>query len=90
MRIEGSNRRLSLHWTPLAKGNFHRWSLRNQSGRKDPGGRNDLLASVCLPYCDRFVTNDYAQYEELAEIARMAGLECDVQMFDQFRRIELE
>ena len=69
---------------------FHRWSLRNQSGGKDPGGRNDLLAAVYLPYSDYFVTDDYAQHEELAEIARVAGLECHVQTFDEFRRIATE
>jgi hypothetical protein len=65
---------------------FHRWSLRNRpSTKKDPGGRNDLLAASYLPFCDFFVTHDGSQHEELNEVARVARVGCQVQSFDEFK-----
>ncbi len=56
------------------------------SFRPDPG---DTLMSVCLPYCDHFVTNDTRAGGQLAfyqEVCSLAGLKhLAVQPYDEFR-----
>jgi hypothetical protein len=47
-------------------------------------GRNDLMMAAYLPYGDIFLTNDYAQRLDLADIARVAQIPCDVTPFEQF------
>lgn len=47
-------------------------------------GRNDLMMATYLPYGDIFLTNDYAQRLDLADIARVAQIPCDVTAFEQF------
>ncbi len=46
--------------------------------------RNDLLMATYLPYCDQFVTADWAQQKELAEIAAESGIACEVRSFGAF------
>jgi len=47
-------------------------------------GRNDLMMSAYLPYCDKFLTGDYAQCKDLQDIAHAAGLQCSVISLQQF------
>jgi hypothetical protein len=47
-------------------------------------GRNDLMMSVYLPYCDKFLTADYAQRRDLQDIADAAGIECSVLSLEDF------
>ena len=47
-------------------------------------GRNDLLMATYLPYCDRFVTVDWAQEQALREISKEARLDADVLSFNEF------
>lgn len=53
-------------------------------------GSGDTLMSVCLPYCDRFVTNDTKAGGQLAfyqEICSLAGLKhVTVQSYDEIRQ----
>ena len=60
-------------------------SLRTPDG-KPTAGRNDLLMATYLPYCDRFITADWAQANELREIAVEAKIPCDVVLFKDFDR----
>ena len=46
--------------------------------------RNDLMMAAYLPYCDRFVTADWAQRKELTEIAIEAKIDCEILSFEQF------
>ena len=61
------------------------WSLRPTHELPALPGRNDLLMAAYLPYCDRFVTGDWAQERDLREIAGAAGIACDVLSFDDFK-----
>ena len=47
-------------------------------------GRNDLMMATYLPYCDRFLTQDFAQHRDLSAIALAAGLQTEVTLFEQF------
>ena len=47
-------------------------------------GRNDLMMAAYLPYCDRFLTNDWAQEKSLREIATEARIDCDIQSCENF------
>jgi len=49
-------------------------------------GRLDLMCSVYLPYCDRFITNDDGQRNALSAIAGLAGLETKVVAYSEFRQ----
>lgn len=60
-------------------------ALRVRDG-KPVAGRNDLFMSVYLPYCDRFVTGDWAQEKSLREIAAEACIPCDVDSYATFGR----
>jgi hypothetical protein len=59
------------------------WSLRGQA--RAPG-RNDLMMAAYLPYCDRFVTNDYSQREALRKVADEAELACEILSFEEFKQ----
>jgi len=60
-------------------------SLRLQDGTA-MAGRSDLLSAVCLPYCTKFVTADWAQENELRQIAEETETECKVLSFEEFNR----
>ena len=60
-------------------------SLRTPDGTAR-AGRNDLLMAPYLPYCDQFVTADWAQANELREIAVDARIPCEVVLFKDFER----
>jgi hypothetical protein len=47
-------------------------------------GRDDLMMSAYLPYCDKFLTADYAQCRDLQDIARAAELQCSVMLLQEF------
>jgi hypothetical protein len=50
---------------------------------KSPG-RNDLLMATYLPYCGRFVTDDWAQEQALREIAAAARVDSTVVSYEKF------
>lgn len=54
-------------------------------GRKNAGAF-DLFSAAYLPFCDRFVTHDKAQYRALRLIARFAPNRPRVQLWVHFRR----
>jgi hypothetical protein len=62
---------------------WYQVSLRVQDGTKT-AGRNDLMMATYLPYCDRFVTTDPPQRNELSEIAAEAKIDCEVVSFKEF------
>lgn len=47
-------------------------------------GRNDLMMATYLPYCDQFVTADWAQTRELRQIAAEAKIDCEILSFQEF------
>lgn len=55
-------------------------------GEKFRAGANDLFMSICLPYCDQFVTAEKNGEQErcLREIAEVAGLIVEVLSYDDF------
>jgi hypothetical protein len=64
---------------------FYVQSLRlRQPGDPRPPGRNDLMMATFLPYCTKFVTDDYPQEICLREIAGEASIDCDVLSFEKF------
>lgn len=54
--------------------------------RTPTANRNDLFMAAYLPYCDKFVTADWAQRKELTEIAEEAKISSQVLSFDDFDR----
>lgn len=60
------------------------FSLRSVQDSTPKAGRNDLMMSAYLPYCDKFLTADYAQCKDLQDIARAAGLHCSVMSLQEF------
>ncbi|HUY15649.1 MAG TPA: hypothetical protein VMX16_18770 [Terriglobia bacterium] len=64
---------------------WYKGSLRNQD-RIPVAGRNDLMMAAYLPYCDRFVTEDWPQREELREIAAEAKIDCRIVSLEDFDR----
>jgi hypothetical protein len=62
---------------------WHNGSLRIPDGTPT-AGRNDLMMATYLPYCDRFVTADWAQGKELREISAESKIDCDVLSFREF------
>src|SRR5208282_182455 len=66
---------------------YYNHSLRDrQIGEKLSAGRNDMLMSVCLPYCHKFVTNDGEQEKCLREVSAVADLGTEVVSYDAFCR----
>ena len=49
-------------------------------------GRNDLMMAAYLPYCDRFVTDDWPQERALREITKAARITCEVLSYEDFSR----
>lgn len=62
---------------------WYNWSLREQDGTPT-AGRSDLMMATYLPYCRRFVTNDWPQRKNLREIATAAKIDCEILSFDEF------
>jgi hypothetical protein len=58
-------------------------ALRLQDG-KPSAGRNDLMMAAYLPYCGRFVTDDWPQEMRLREIATEARIDCEVLSYEKF------
>jgi hypothetical protein len=48
-------------------------------------GRNDTFMSVCLPYCEQFVTNDSGQLECYKEVISICDLNVDIRSYEDFR-----
>jgi hypothetical protein len=64
---------------------YYNHSLRDrQIGEKFAAGGNDMLMSVCLPYCHKFVTNDGEQEKCLREVSAVADLGTEVLSYDDF------
>jgi hypothetical protein len=62
---------------------WYNWSLRPHGGIP-AAGRNDLMTAAYLPYCDQFITSDWAHRKDLREIAAAAEVECDILSFEEF------
>lgn len=63
---------------------WYNFSLSPTHDSTPKAGRNDLMMSAYLPYCDRFLTADYGQCKDLRDIASAAGLQCEVQSLHDF------
>jgi hypothetical protein len=55
-----------------------------QQGEPKSPGRNDLLMATYLPYCERFVTDDWAQEKALSEVAAAAHIASTVLSYENF------
>jgi hypothetical protein len=64
---------------------WYNWSLRIRDGRPT-AGRNDLMMAAYLPYCRRFVTDDWAQTNDLREVAVAAHIECEILSLKELER----
>lgn len=64
---------------------WYNGSLRTPDGTPT-AKRNDLFMAAYLPYCDKFVTADWAQRKELNEIAAEAKIGCEILSFEQFEQ----
>jgi hypothetical protein len=64
---------------------WYNGSLRTPDGTAT-ANRNDLMMAAYLPYCDKFVTADWAQRKELTEIAIEAKVGCEILSFEQFEQ----
>lgn len=53
---------------------------------RSTANRNDLMMAAYLPYCDKFVTADWAQRKELTEIAIEAKVGCENPLIEQFEQ----
>ena len=65
---------------------WYNWSLRFRDDDSATAGRNDLMMAANLPYCGRFISDDWAQRKDLREIAAEAGLDCKILSFNEFDR----
>lgn len=63
---------------------WYNFSLSPTHDSSPKAGRNDLMMSAYLPYCDKFLTADYAQCKDLQDIARAAELPCEVLSLSDF------
>lgn len=63
---------------------WYNFSLGPTHDSTPKAGRNDLMMSAYLPYCDKFLTADYAQCKDLEDIAHAAKLQCKVQSLQDF------
>jgi len=50
-------------------------------------GRNDMLMSVYLPYCGRFVVADWNQEQCLREVASASDVACEILSYRKFKSI---
>lgn len=64
---------------------WYNGSLKPLDGTPTPK-RNDLMMAAYLPYCERFVTADWAQAKALREIAKEARIDCEILSFKEFDR----
>jgi len=48
--------------------------------------RNDLMMVAYLPYCEKFITADWAQREELTEVAAESKIGCEILSFEEFEQ----
>jgi hypothetical protein len=76
---------------------FHAWMIALHSAQYDRcmrprnagpslrSGRNDIIMSVCLPYCQQFVTNDSGQLECYKEVVSICDLNVNVRSYEEFR-----
>jgi hypothetical protein len=64
---------------------WYNGSLKLLDGTPTPK-RNDLMMAAYLPYCDRFVTADWAQAKALREITNEARIGCEILSFEEFDR----
>jgi hypothetical protein len=55
-----------------------------QPDEPEPPGRNDLLMATYLPYCGRFVTDDWPQEKALSEVAAAAHIDSSVLSYEKF------
>ena len=55
--------------------------------RSYSAGRSDLLMATYLPYCDRFISADDPQANNLNDIAKEANLACEVLSFAAFENM---
>jgi hypothetical protein len=62
---------------------WYNGSLRVRDGTAT-AKRNDLLMAAYLPYCNRFVTADWAQRKDLLEIASEGKMGCEILSFKEF------
>ncbi len=65
---------------------WYNWSLRVHDDHTATAGRNDLMTASYLPYCERFISEDWAHRKDLREIATQAKLHSKVLSFDEFDR----
>jgi hypothetical protein len=63
---------------------WYNYSLSPTHVKIPKAGRNDLMMAAYLPYCDRFLTQDYAQHRDLTAIASAANVQTEVTFFEQF------
>jgi len=63
---------------------WYNWSLRDQNDTTPVAGRNDLMMAVYMPYCERFISDDWAHRKDLRLIAEEAALDCQVLSLDEF------
>ena len=63
---------------------WYSWSLRDVADDTATAGRDDLMAAVYLPYCDRFVSDDWAHRKDLRGIAAEGSLQCEVLSLAEF------
>jgi len=63
---------------------WYNWSLRAQDDRTLAAGRNDLMTAAYLPYCGRFISDDWAHRKDLREVAIEAGLNCEILSLNEF------
>jgi len=64
---------------------WYNGSLRTPDGTAT-ANRNDLMMAAYLPYCDKFVTADWAQRKELVEITTEAKIDCEILSFEEFEQ----
>jgi hypothetical protein len=65
---------------------WYNWSLRVQDDETPTAGRNDLMTAAYLPYCGRFISDDWAQRKDLREVTTEAMLDCEILSFEEFDR----
>ncbi len=54
------------------------------TGEDLDAGSNDLYMSVYLPYCDKFITDDWGQARSLRAVASAVGLETQILWYKDF------
>ena len=65
---------------------WYNWSLRPQDDQTATAGRNDLMTATYLPYCERFISDDWAHRKDLREVATEAKVACEILSFKEFEQ----